>query len=238
MTGFWFTKNFAAGMFQVFAAHNDAGVNKRGSAIDIEGYEFGARFRWNFNENFWLSGNYIGWNYENPSTRDDTNVWWAAFGAKFNPEWEFRGAYFNYDDGTDTNGAWKAILDVSQDALKFTSLWVEYVNIEDAGFRAVTDGPWDNYGAAVTGTNLGAYDDILFIRAEQKWNDKWRTFIRYLQGSARAAGAEDTTNYTFGVKYYYTPAVSFELAYDKVEGAQTVPGADDHLIRLRTHVVF
>jgi len=238
MTGFWFTKNFAAGMFQVFAAHNDEGVNKAGAATNIEGYEFGARFRWNFNENFWLSGNYIGWNYANPSTRDDNHVWWAAFGAKFNPEWELRGAYYNYDDGTDTNGAWQAILDVSQDALKFTSLWVEYVNISDAGFRAVTDGPWDNYGAAVTGTNLGAYDSILFVKAEQKWNDKWRTFIRYLQGSARVAGAEDTTNYTFGVKYYYTPAVSFELAYDKVEGAQTVAGADDHLIRLRTHVVF
>lgn len=238
MTGFWFTKNFAAGMFQVFAAHNDEGVNKAGEATDIEGYEFGARFRWNFNENFWLSGNYIGWNYENPSTREDEFVWWAAFGARFNQNWEFRGAYFNYDDGDDSNGAWKAILDVSQDALKFTSLWIEYVNIEDAGFRAVTDGPWDNYDAVVTGTNLGNYDNILFIRAEQKWNDKWRTFQRYLSGDARSAGAEDTTNYTFGVKYYYTPAVSFELAYDKIEGSAAVKGADDDVVRLRTHVVF
>lgn len=238
MTGFWFTKNFAAGMFQVFAAHNDPGLNKAVTAE--EGYEFGARFRWNFNENFWLSGNYIGWNYENPSTREDEFVWWAAFGARFNKDWEFRGAYFNYDDGNDSNGAWKAILDVSQDALKFTSLWIEYVNIEDAGFRAVTDGPWDNYGAKVTGTNLGNYDNILFIMAEQKWNDKWRTFQRYLSGDARNAGpdVDDTTNYTFGVRYYYTPAVSFELAYDKIEGSETEKGADDHVIRLRTRVVF
>ncbi len=238
MTGFWFTKNFAAGMFQVFAAHNDEGVNKAGLATDIEGYEFGARFRWNFNEQFWLSGNYIGWNNANPNTNPDTHVWWAAFGARFNQDWEFRGAYYNFDDGVDNNGAWQAILDVSQDALKFTSLWLEYVNISDAGFRTVTDGPWDNYGAAVTGRALGLYDNILFVKAEQKWSDKWRTFIRYLQGNARVAGMEDTTNYTFGVKYYYTPAVSFELAYDKVEGALTVPGRDDHLIRLRTHVVF
>jgi len=244
MTGFWFTKNFAAGMFQVFAAHNDDELNKaKPKAEDggpIEGYEFGARFRWNFNENFWLSGNYIGWNYENPSTREDEFVWWAAFGARFNQDWEFRGAYFNYDDGNDSNGAWKAILDVSQDALKFTSLWIEYVNIEDAGFRAVTDGPWDNYGAKVTGTNLGNYDNILFIMAEQKWNDKWRTFQRYLSGDARNAGPDDddTTNYTFGVRYYYTPAVSFELAYDKIEGSETEKGADDHVIRLRTRVVF
>jgi len=236
MTGFWFTKNFAAGMFQVFAAHRDGGVNT--ASILTEGFEYGARFRWNFNENFWLSGNYIGWNYEFPSVLVDNHVWWAAFGAKFNPEWELRGAYYNYDDGANNNAAWQAILDVSQDALKFTSLWVEYVNISDAGFMTVTDGPWDNYGADVTGNALGNYDSILFVKAEQKWNDKWRTFVRYLKGSARFAGAEDTTNYTFGVKYYYTPAVSFELAYDKIEGSQTVPGADDNLIRLRTHVVF
>jgi len=49
---------------------------------------------------------------------------------------------------------------------------------------------------------------------------------------------DDTTNYTFGVKYYYTPAVSFELAYDKIENSQTIAGDDDHLIRFRTHVVF
>lgn len=234
MTGFWFTKNFGAGMFQVFAAHNDPELNV--SDTVEEGYEYGARFRWNINENFWLSGNYIGWDYD--TDKKDTAAWWAAFGARLNPDWEFRGAYYNYDDGEDDNGAWKAILDISQEALKFTSLWIEYVNIDDEGFRAVTDGPWDNYGAKVTGTNLGLYDDILFVRAEQKWNDKWRTFQRYLKGNARNDGREDTTNYTFGVKYFYTPAVSFELAYDKIEGSETNVGADDHLIRFRTHVVF
>jgi hypothetical protein len=237
MTGFWFTKNFGAGMVQLFAAHDDPNVNKRTG--DRERYEYGARFRWNFNENFWLSGNYIGWNFEDPLL-DNQYVWWAAFGARFNQDWEFRGAYYNQDDGTDNNTAWQAILDIKQEALKFTSLWIEYVSVSDAGFTVVTDGPWDNYGADVTGETLGNYDSILFIKAEQKWNDKWRTFVRYLKGSARGAGPvfDDTTNYTFGVKYYYTPAVSFELAYDKIENSQTIAGDDDHLIRFRTHVVF
>ena len=239
MEGFWFTKNFGAGMFQAFAAHFDPTVN-RGTGFLDEGYEYGARFRWNFNENFWLSGNYIGWNYE---TVLDQHVWWAAFGARFNQDWEFRGAYYNYDDGLNNNGAWQAILDISQNALKFTSLWIEYVNVSDIGFMTVTDGPWDNYGADVTGNWLGYYDNILFIKAEQKWNDKWRTFQRYLKGNARIAGFGDTTNYTLGVKYYYTPAVSFELAYDKIEGSNpnngtNAQGRDDHLIRFRTHVVF
>ncbi len=39
MEGFWFTKNFGAGMFQVFAAHFDPTVN-RGTGFVEEGYEY------------------------------------------------------------------------------------------------------------------------------------------------------------------------------------------------------
>ena len=237
MTGFWFTKKFASGMFQVFAAHYDENINTSPTLTgEKEGYEYGARFRWDFNEKFWLSGNYIERTFDNPSTLDDVNVWWVAAGANFN-NWKLRGAYYTEDDGTDTYGMWKVIADVSQDALKFTSLWLEYMSVDDAGFTAYTAGEWDTYGT-VTGTALGNYDDIFFIRAEQKWNDKWTTFERYLKGNARFAGADDTTNYTVGVKYWYTPALSFELAYDNIESAGTVPGADDNCIRLRTWVMF
>ena len=240
--GFNFTKNFAMGNFSLFAAHREDG-NRRSDLR--EGYEYGARAKFNFNENFWLSGNYIKWTYDSPDgvvvPQPDQEVWWAAAGVKFDTNWEFKGAYYNYDNGVTDNTAWKAILDVKQDALKFTSLWVEYVAIQDAGFRVVTDGPWDDYGR-VTGRNLGNYDNILFVKAEQKWSDQWRTFVRYLQGDARNGLRDDTKNYTFGVKYYYTPALSFELAYDKIESAylndNNNVATDDHVIRLRTHVVF
>ncbi|MPN36498.1 hypothetical protein SDC9_184007 [bioreactor metagenome] len=61
-----------------------------------------------------------------------------------------------------------------------------------------------------------------------------------MSGDARGTGVDvdDTTNWTFGVKYYYTPALSFELLYDKIENSQTEAGNDDNVIRLRTHVVF
>jgi phosphate-selective porin len=49
---------------------------------------------------------------------------------------------------------------------------------------------------------------------------------------------DNTTNWTFGVKYNYTPALSFELAYDKIENAQTAINNDDSLIRFRTHIAF
>jgi len=245
MTGYWVNKPFAMGNFAMFAAHRDS--TDVGVGAGTEGYEYGARVKFNFNENFWLSGNYIKRTYDNPSGRagDDSNVWWVAAGVKFTPSWELKGAYYNQKDefvSNDSNTAWKAILDVKQDALKFTSLWVEYIGISDAGFTVWTDSgaAFDAYSqsGAMLGANWGIYDNILFMRADQKWNDQWRTFVRYLKANARAVGDEDTTNYTFGVRYFYTPALSFELAYDKITGAQAVAGNDDHVIRFRTHVVF
>lgn len=234
LTGFWLTKHFGQGMFQVFAAHRE-GADPAAPTFNDEGYEWGARLKFSFNEKFWLSGNYIGFTYDYPSSiADDIDVWWVAAGFKFSPNWELKGAYYDMDG----ESAWQAILDVKQEALKFTSLWIEYVNIDDVGFVTITDGPWDNYGADVTGNWLGLYDDIWFVKAEQKWNDQFRTFQRFLRGNARIAGDSDTTNWTIGVQYYYTPALMFELAYDDISDAMTVAGDDDHLIRFRTRVTF
>jgi len=276
MTGFWFTKNFGMGMFQIFAAHfdeeinasptkkwfNDAGLSQKveKTTHENEGYEYGARFRVNFNENFWLSANYIKRTYDDSpflgetyfkpgpvvstdtvKSKEDKRVWWAALGGNFDSGWTAKVAYYDVDNGGPNNdgSALQGIVTIDQSVLKFTSLWLEYFKVNDSTFAAWTDGTWDTYGK-VTGKALGNYDDIIFVRADQKWNDKWATFLRYFHGSARGTGAlvDDTTNYTFGVKYWYTPAMSFELAYDKIENAETVKGADDHVIRLRTLVNF
>ncbi len=237
LNGFYFGRPFSMGDFAMYVARND---DPAAPALD-EYYEYAGRVKFNFNENFWMSGNYIARDYD---VADDESVWWAALGFNFNSDWGFKGAYYKQDlnvaAGEDSPAAWQAILDVKQAALGFTSLWVEYTDF-DENFTAWTDGPWDNYGT-VTGTGLGAYDNILFVSLNQKWNDKWSTFQRYLSGSARATGAgfDDTTNWTVGVKYYYTPALSFELAYDKIENSQTRTAAanDDNVIRLRTRVTF
>ncbi len=237
LTGFMFSKNFGMGQFGLYASHReDATVGPAGE----EGYEWGARLRFDFNEKFWLSGNYIGFTYDAPSTAAGVDVWWIAAGFKFDPNWELKGAYYDVEG----DSAWKVALDVKQEALKFTSLWLEYVSVRDAGFATI-NAPWDSYARSIGGVSqgptsqaLGLYDDIFFVKAEQKWNDQWRTFQRFLRGNARAIGASDTTNWTIGVQYYYTPALMFELAYDDISDALTVPGNDDHLIRFRTHVKF
>ena len=100
---------------------------------------------------------------------------------------------------------------------------------------------------------VGAFEaDVLRAYLYQKWSDKWVTYQRYGQfdnspeGYARdggLTGSFDITNWTFGVQYWYTPTVMFELAYDDVdydEGWTDVDAdlKDDSLIRLRTHIFF
>ena len=194
----------------------------------------------------------------------DYGTYWVDFGITFTPGFQFKGAYYMQDhDGPngaahfdDSPNAYKAIIDVSQDTLKFTSLWVEYAKFDPHFHTALS--PWDAYGAELTpNLTMPAVSnvwetEVLFVKLEQKWSDKWATYQRYGQfdnspeGYARdggLTGSFDITNWTFGVQYWYTPTVMFELAYDDVdydEGWTDVDAdlKDDSLIRLRTHIFF
>jgi len=252
--GFYFNKPFAMGNFAFYVSRPDeVGINPQATN---EHYEIGARAKFNFNEQLWLSLNGMMRKYDSNVltslggagvAKEDEHVYWAAAGVNFTPSIALKLAYYSQQVqvgdtvGTETPKSLQAIVDIKQDALKFTSFWAEYRSF-DNNFTAWTDGPWDNYGAAVTGTNLGAlYDSAIFFKLNQKWTDQWSTFQRYLIANARneiAGVSDNTTNWTFGVKYNYTPGLSFELAYDKIENAQTAVNADDNLIRFRTHIAF
>lgn len=245
--GFNFSKSFGMGEFAAYVAHGDLGLTADvlPIAAAVDGYEYGVRAKFNFNETFWMSLNGIWFSpdYIGGVAADaDVQNLWAAAGVNFNPNIAFKVMYVDQDIDAFTGAAGegnllKAIIDVKQDALKFTSLWIEYNSFDD-NFTTITDDPWNNYGGGPFGRTLGAkYDSLIFVKAEQKWNDKWTTFERYASASANAL-FQDTKNMTFGVKYYYTPALSFELAYDDIQDRQGVANADDHLIRLRTHVKF
>jgi hypothetical protein len=248
--GFYVSKAFNMGQFDAFVGHDEGA----GSAVNVaglppvgpdgEGYYYGARVKFAFNEKFGLGLVGLWKNFDNPSNWNgaDWTTYWAQFYVNFTPNIAFRGRYIWQEDDAlpmDTN-AWQAILQVDQEALGFTSLWIEYAQL-DQGFFTDTDDPYANYGADVlgfpgVGTTLMLSDtDVLFVRADQTWNEKWGTFQRYVDVS-RDAGAPDTTNWTFGVNYWYTPNMKFELVYDDVDYDGWVP--DDNLIRLRTHVWF
>ncbi len=256
LRGFYFDKPFAMGNFAFYVTRPDEegalDANDDPEPRDLtERYEIGARVKLNFNEQLWLSLNGIMRMYDsNVLTsldglgvdKEDEHIYWGAVGINFTPAIALKAAYYGQEVqvgnkvDTDSPNSFQAIIDISQDALKFTSFWAEYRSF-DEGFTAWTDGPWDMYGT-VTGKNLGAYESAMFFYLNQKWTDQWSTFQRYLVASPRADGLDDTTNWTFGVKYYYTPGLSFELLYDKIENSRTNQDWDDNLIRFRTEINF
>jgi hypothetical protein len=196
----------------------------------------------------------------------DYGTYWVDFGITFTPGFEFKGAYYMQDhDGPnvqhfdDSPNAYKAIIDVSQDTLKFTSLWIEYAKFDPHFHTALS--PWDAFGAELTpNLTMPAVSNVweteaLFVKLEQKWSDKWATFQRYgqfdhsLEGYARnkwddsTSSSFDITNWSIGVQYWYTPTVLFELAYDDVDydsGWTELDGdlKDDSLVRFRTWIFF
>ena len=154
-------------------------------------------------------------------------------------------------DGDDSPTAWKAILDIDQDLLKFTSLWVEYSQ-QDNSFIALEDrysigGGCDDFiGKNMAYADLDGTSEWWFVKATQKWNDKWSSFIRFANVDFDTNGLDDATEWGVGIGYQYTPAIYFELAYAQVDhGDNNINNASDELlngtesvIRFRTTVNF
>ena len=88
-----------------------------------------------------------------------------------------------------------------------------------------------------TGTGTA---EIWNIIANQQWNDQWSTYIRYWMADWDSATVDDTENWTFGVRYQYTPAIQFKLEYDMIDYGDfgTQYTGDDNVIRFRTTVNF
>jgi hypothetical protein len=257
MQGFFWTKNFAMGNFDLFVSHtesvNGATTHRdvNGAAVTDDFYEYGARVALAFNEQFGMSFNYMARKFD-VATINDQYVWWVAPYVNFTPDIALRGAYFSQsiDQLNANNKMWKAILDISQEATGFTSVWLEYADVDQNFYGLTASGiqgntgqaglmQYDDLGSPMT-PNLGEGADsgsVIFVRLDQKWNDKWATFQRWGKTSMNTNNT-DTSFWTFGVKYWYTPALSFELAYDDVSYDAGLGLVDDTMIRFRTYVSF
>ncbi|NLD05792.1 MAG: S-layer homology domain-containing protein, partial [Synergistaceae bacterium] len=192
----------------------------------------------------WLTGD-----FDNPvkvtenRAAQDFNTYGIYAGFHFNPAVSLKGIYYFQQldwlrGGGDDPKAWKVMLDVKQDLLKFTSLWIEYAQ-EDNNFFA---GP-DRYNLDTSSnptiranrpinTNSAKY---IFVKADQKWNDKWNTFLRYAYADFDTAGVADGTEWGAGVGYQYNPAMKFQLMYDNVDNGNN---NTDHVVLFRTSVSF
>ena len=174
----------------------------------------------------------------------------------FTPDIAVKGVYYtqNADSALpsakqygDSADAWKAVLEIGQDTLKFTSLWIEY-NQQDNNFLGIHNERFGIGGSGcdfpVTGNKPvnGNTSKYFFVRAEQQWNDKWSTRLRYAHVDYDTTGYDDATEFEVAAIYQYTDAIAFELLYDKVDfGDTTAPDAwsgDDDVIIFRTTVNF
>ncbi len=175
----------------------------------------------------------------------DVNTYGLYAGFDFTPSVTLQGVYYWQDvdiDGWDNQKSWKAQLKIKQDLLKFTALHLEYGQ-EDNGFVG-----WNATGAAFSWTDIN-YDSFarpfnegttkyFFVRADQKWNDKWSSFLRYVDFDWDTATLNNTKNYTAAIAYQYTPAINFQLAYDYVDAPVYATEDSEHLVRFRTYVSF
>jgi hypothetical protein len=157
-----------------------------------------------------------------------------------------------------TATAWKVALDIKQEALKFTSLWVEYAQIDNHFWHngALENAvPYAFNGASLLSNQpLGFSTDttsVYGIVLRQQWNDKWRTYAGFYKADYGAddllglgVGLSDATNWAVGVGYRYNANVDFELSYDHIDYGDTNPAAlgfrngSDKQIRLRTSITF
>ncbi len=252
-------KPYGMGVFSFIAAHNDSNGGTGPEATHIA-----ARARFSLNEQFKFGIHGIMTNYDTdaahvttPGNLEKWSTFWADFAFNFTPDIALRGAYamnkYDWVPGSapalgnwdDSPSMFKVLLDVSQNALKFTNLWIEYAKA-DATFAVRNNGL--QYGQQFQGPGFKAFNRLDAIRnnemkymmiiAEQKWTDQWSTFARYadVKYDLQTANESDHRVWMLGARYMYTPQLQFELLYEKLDADND--NYDDNMIRLRTSVSF
>ncbi|MDO5562242.1 MAG: S-layer homology domain-containing protein [Synergistaceae bacterium] len=194
-----------------------------------------------------------------PSSGDlGVSTYGVYAGYNFTPNVALKGIYYFQQLGADVAGgyddspsAWKVMLDVKQDLLKYTSLWLEYDNQHNNFWKAHNER--FGIGGSACPTLLdnlptnNNHTSAYFVRAEQEWSKKWSTLLRYGRADFNTAGYDDPTLFEFAVTYRHSPALAFTLLYDQVDYGtnsinnikpDTAMDGKDHVILFRTVVDF
>ena len=211
---------------------------------------YALQLNWQPNEKFFggLGGSWL--KADGKDTADFKEYVYNIYASyNFTPEVALQGIYYyqkldgnGYDDNYK---AWKAILDIKQELLKFTAFRIEYQQLDNA-FDGVSDpysmGVDTSYYAGIMDNFALADKDntskLLFAIANQKWNDKWSSYLRYAHVDFDTDNLDNATEWGVGVQYQYTPAIAFRLAYDNVDHGDDAFGGTDNMIQFRTTVNF
>ena len=266
--GIAFAKSFGLGSFEFYAAHPaDLPLWEDET---IAAWEVAALGQFQFTEQFGLDIGLQGFFGDDGSRVEladfevEVDSLWTLFAGlrfDFNEAIGFKGIYY-YQDASlkettsgewldvdlDNSSAWKVIVDVKQDLLKFTSLWLEYGQVDGdfylpTGITALT---LDNWDVPSGGDGFIAFDTKTWrVGATQQWNDKWSTWLYVANHTFEDAGDNSDAQllqWGLGVEYQYTENVAFALSYihlDWDDDAEALGDyEDDHRFQFRTAVVF
>jgi hypothetical protein len=281
--GFGFQKSFGLGNVSAYVAHPSVGVYTDYDSVtgaftnaSVSAWEVFAMGELQFTENFGFDIGGQAFFGDDSSTitagdltgeLDNLYTLFAGFRFDFREAIAVKGLYYYQDASYELNGvdqdpdstsAFRAVIDVKQDLLKFTSLWLEYDYL-DAGFvlptggqalvlGGTTDGSDSSHPAGSLGYNTGfdmpvVPDDLSIWRvgAKQVWNDKWSTFA-YVANYAFDTIDADSMHWALGVIYKYNPNVQFALAYAAFDSDDALKATglfqDPSVIRFRTWISF
>jgi hypothetical protein len=265
--GFMANKSFFGGKLDVTGEvarnvasdYNDA----TGSLMNVYGIDnddymvYALDAQWNINEKA-FAGVTGYWFVDDGNFNEDYgfNTYGLYGGYSFTPNIALKGIYYwqNLDDNAngavvnDSPKAWKVALDLKQNLLKYTSLWIEYSRqdstfIGNTGRYSIGGNAYDYVGRNID-TNVDSTASFWFVKANQQWGEsKWSTFERFAYCDPDN-DYDNETEWGLGVQYQYSPAMAFELAYDHVDHGDNAnsdwnyDGGTDHVVRFRTTVNF
>ena len=230
---------------------------------------------WQPTENFFLGVNGT-WFMEDSNNNDvenggDFSTYGVYASYNFTPAIALQGTYYfqDMDEGyldaanlitpsgntvkrygpatEDSPQAWRVVLDLDQDLLKFTGLRFEYQEQDNTflGVRKPYSFDKDTGNAASVSDNMPWNDEstkFFFVYAPQKWNDKWSSYLRYTHADFDTDYLDDADSYGIGITYQYTPAIAFRLAYDYTDYGDNNPAGfysgEDHVFQFRTAINF
>ena len=208
-----------------------------------------AGLRFNANENIAFRGIYF-------HQKADSQVFGPNSDGSYYGWWDYGYGIEDGNDFDDDANHWALMVDVKQEALKFTSLWLEYGQYQD-GFWAPQgmstifpseSGVMKRY--LLNGSNQMGYDMKYYrIALGQQWTDKIATHLFYYGYTVedavdivdRTTGlvykTEDAKAKEFGlgVQYQLNPYTSMGLNYIHVDNDLN---EKDNIIRFRTKVSF
>lgn len=224
---------------------------------DDDSFEVSAMWNIDFTEKFSTLLGVQFLDLSETNTYDTILTAWAGISYNFFNTFNVKGIYYyqvqdfniyddgvrKVDDGYSYSGMWKAIVEIPQEKLKITSLWLEYSRIDHDFVIAngvnslfLTDDIDSKYFNKVNSYITGTDTDIIRVGMNQDWNDKWGSWIYYSYVDFK--DVNKLNNYALGIDYLYNLNVKLSLSGHYFDWNNNIVNDDEWMVKGRISVNF